>query len=124
VSKPAVRSRVEDFQFGDALAVEVLQPRLLFKEVGGEGVVAGHPAVALAQQADEERTAGADFVEAEPEGFLAGTLPLSSFIIKPSAFSVSLVCLLHHVAERRRNKNADAAVLVGLFGGVHWYRNG
>ena len=51
---------------------------MLFPEVGGEGVVAGagHPAVALAQQADEERAAGADFVEAALEGFLAGALLL------------------------------------------------
>ena len=65
---------MEDFQFGDTLAVEVFQPRLFFLEVGGEGVVAGHPAVAFAEQADEERAAGADFVEAELESL---QLPLA-----------------------------------------------
>jgi hypothetical protein len=45
---------VDDFQFGDPFAVEVIQSRLFFLEVGREGVVAGHPAVASAEQADEE----------------------------------------------------------------------
>ena len=49
-----VEHAVDDFQFGDPFAVEVIQSRLFFLEVGREGVVAGHPAVASAEQADEE----------------------------------------------------------------------
>jgi len=55
-------------------------------EVGGEGVVAGHPAVAVAQQADEERAAGADFVEAELESLqLSLTLRLGIGGLDPHA---------------------------------------
>ena len=61
------------------------EPRFIFPEVGGEGVVAGHPAVALARQADEERAAGADFVEAELEGFLAGALLLGDAQRRPTS---------------------------------------
>ena len=124
---------MQDFQFGDALAVEVSEPRLFFLEVGGEGVGAGHPAVALAQQADEERAAGADFVEAELEGFLARALLLGDapaqvhldqfdlpLAAEPAQFGPGLghqfIALLHHVAEGGGDENADAAVdFRGLF---------
>ena len=109
------------------------EPRLLFLEVGGEGVVAGHPAVALAQQADEERAAGADFVEAELEGFLAGALFLGDapaqvhldqfdlpLAAEPAQFGPGvghqLVALPHHVAEGRGDEDADDAGLGGLAG--------
>ena len=60
-----VQDTVEDFQLRHALAAQAGQPGLLFPHVGGEGLVAGGPAVALAEQADEERTAGVDLVQAE-----------------------------------------------------------
>ena len=66
-----VEHAMQNFQFCDAFAGEAAEPRLLFLQVGSEGVGARRPAVALAQQANEERAAGADFVEAELEGLLA-----------------------------------------------------
>ncbi len=85
------------------------------------------PSHAAAQQADEERAAGADFIESELEGFIAGALfpsnapaqvhldqfdlPLAA---EPAQFGPGvrhqLIALPHHVAERRGNEDADAAV--------------
>ena len=121
---------MEDFQFGDALAVEVFEPRLFFLEVGGEGVVAGRPAVAFAKKADEERAACMNFVEAELKGFFAGALRFGdapaqihfdqfdvAFLAKTAQFRPSVghqaIALRDHVAERRGNKDADAAIGCG-----------
>ena len=92
----------------------IREPRLFFLGAGGEDIVAKRPAVAFAEQADEERAAGADFIEAELEGFFAGALFIRDvpFILEPLAFSLSPIALHHHVAERRGNKDADAAVVI------------
>ncbi len=101
---------------------------MLFLQVGGEGVGARRPAVALAQQANEERAAGADFVEAELEGLLAGALflgnapaqvHLDQLDLEFAAAAAKLgpgmshqfVALFHHVAKGGGDEDADAAPL-------------
>ena len=69
---------MKDFQFrhGSASLNVLLEARFAFDDFGPDSVRS--PAVAFAEQADEERAAGADFVEAELEGFRAGALLLGN----------------------------------------------
>ncbi len=95
-----VQDPVEDLQLGDAPLRELTEPGLLLLEVGRERVVAGDPAVALAEEPDEVRAAGADLVQAELQ-----RLPARALLLGDAPAEVHLheldVPLAAEPAERR-----------------------
>jgi len=113
---------VEDLQFRDALARVVLNPAELLERIGR--VARRHPTVAVAQDADEERPALVDLLEAELEdlvvlGLLAGDAPTQvdvdqadAVLLQPFAQGREdhldeVIALRVHVTERRRDEDTD-----------------
>ena len=122
-----VQHAVEDLQFGHRgppLDV-LLEPRLPFNDLGPDGV--GNPAVALAEQAEEIRTAAFDLGQAQRQD-----LPFRRLFLGDAPAQVHLgegdealgalaaqfgedilheqVPFPHHVAEGGRDEDADHAV--------------